>query len=335
MNCRGGDYLSGGNGWDTADYSTATSAVRADMMGLVAGLGDGAGDSFNSIEVIQGSDFNDRFYGDHDGNVIFGGLGNDALFGRNGDDTLDGGDGNDILLGGNGVDTLEGGAGNDQLFGHSGDDTLNGGDGDDFLSGGIGADAFNGGDGIDSVIFSHGSNTGVTASLAHPAINEGDAFGDTYVSIENLYGTAWDDTLFGDSGDNRLIGWRGDDNLFGADGNDWIVGGDGEDLINGGGGDDTLAGQTDADVFEFDMNHGADRILGFGQGEDLISYTDASIDFASLTIAQSGAHVLITSSAGTILVVGASAGDFDETDFLFNTMVTQEVMDAGDAGGLI
>jgi len=173
------------------------------------------------------------------------------------------------------------------------------------------------------------------ASLAHPAINEGAAFGDTYSSIENLYGSADDDALFGDSGDNRLSGWRGDDNLFGADGNDWLVGGDGEDVLNGGGGNDTLAGQTDADIYEFDMNHGADRIIGFEQGSDLIEFTDASIDFASLSIVQSGAHVVITSSAGSILVVTAMAGDFDETDFIFNTMVTQEVMDSGDVGGLI
>ena len=322
----GGDFLSGGNGIDTADYSTALSAVRADMMGLVAGLGDGAGDSFDSIEIIQGSDFNDRFYGDADGNEMFGGLGNDALFGRNGDDVLHGDDGNDFLIGGGGNDEQHGGAGNDQLHGNTGDDMLFGGDGDDFLTGGAGADAFDGGAGTDRVQYTGGTNAGVIASLLDDSINAGDAAGDTYVDIENLYGTAFDDQLHGDNGDNRIDGLRGDDFLVGWGGDDFMIGGGGDDILVGGDGNDKLVGQGGADQFWFSSGHGDDQIIGFEDGIDLIQYNGGVTDFADLTITQVGAHVLISSAAGTISVLNAIAADFTEDDFILGVSA-QEAID--------
>jgi Ca2+-binding RTX toxin-like protein len=79
------DTLNGGAGSDTADYADRTSSVRLDLRG-----NGSAGDTYNSIENLSGSGFDDRLIGDSSANV---------LTGQGGDDTLRGGNGDDILLG--------------------------------------------------------------------------------------------------------------------------------------------------------------------------------------------------------------------------------------------
>jgi len=82
-----------------------------------------------------------------------------------------------------------------------------------------------------------------------------------------------------------------------------------------------LLGQADADTFVFGDAHGADRIADFEQGIDTIEYDISSgvFDFSNLTITQTGAHVLISSSAGTIAVNNSLVADFDASDFSFAT----------------
>ena len=62
---------------------------------------------------------------------------------------------------------------------------------------------------------------GVTASLTNPAINTGDAAGDTYISIEGLIGSNAPDALIGDAGNNFLRGQGGADILDGGAGGDY------------------------------------------------------------------------------------------------------------------
>ena len=316
----GADTLTGGAGMDTADYSGAGAIVWADLQGAVGGMGEAQGDTFTGVETLIGSSFNDRLYGDAGDNGLMGGAGNDSLFGRNGADMMDGGFGNDFLSGGNGDDVLMGGAGNDQLFGNSGDDMLFGGDGDDLMTGGAGgADAFDGGAGIDRVQYTSGTaGLGIIASLANAAANTNDAAGDSYVNVENLYGTSWDDRLFGDSGDNRLDGLGGDDRLYGAAGDDFLVGAAGDDLLVGGSGDDNMVGGAGADVFEFADLHGDDYILAFEDGVDIISYTASGPgSFAELTLTQSQNNVLVSSAAGTITITNALLANITAADFDF------------------
>uniref|UniRef100_UPI0034CF3DFC beta strand repeat-containing protein n=1 Tax=Roseomonas sp. 18066 TaxID=2681412 RepID=UPI0034CF3DFC len=102
----GADVLTGGDGNDTATYRNATTGVKVDLSGTVAGTGEALGDSFFQVENLEGSGFNDFLYGNGGANVLTGGAGNDQLFGGAGNDRLVGGTGADQLTGGTGADTF-------------------------------------------------------------------------------------------------------------------------------------------------------------------------------------------------------------------------------------
>ncbi|SER48652.1 M10 family metallopeptidase C-terminal domain-containing protein [Rhizobium sp. NFR03] len=102
----GADLLDGGNGIDTASYLDATGAVTASLLKPGGNKGFAAGDTFRSIENLNGSTFADTLTGDNAANRIDGGKGNDRLSGGNGNDILIGGAGSDILTGGAGADTF-------------------------------------------------------------------------------------------------------------------------------------------------------------------------------------------------------------------------------------
>jgi Ca2+-binding RTX toxin-like protein len=256
----GADYLSGGDGTDTASYSTSTTAVVASLIPHTAGSGDAAGDIYVGIENLTGGSANDTLTGDENANVLDGGAGNDTLTGGAGADTLIGGAGTDTasyaksttglnaalanssLNTGdaagdtyNAIENLIGTAFDDGLAGTTGANTLNGGLGNDILVGLAGADALIGGAGNDTASYV-GSTAAVTASLAAPAGNTGDAAGDTYSSIENLTGGSGNDTLTGDGNANVLDGGDG--------GDDVLIGGAGADRLIGGAGRDTASYQT-------------------------------------------------------------------------------------------
>jgi|GEM_PF-606993 len=329
----GADVLDGGAGGDRADYSGATAGVVADLQFAANNTGIAAGDSYISIEDLQGSYHDDTLRGDAGANRIWGSFGNDVIFGRDGDDTLYGGDGDDVLIGGAGADVLDGGAGldraeygdattgvladlqfaavntgiasgdtylsvedlsgsslndnlrgdaeansiwgwdgNDVVFGRDGDDTLYGGngndnlwggDGNDVLLGGAGADRLDGGSGVDRAQYSAAA-AGLTADLQFAVVNTGVAAGDTYVSIEDLFGSNLNDTLRGDAGTNTIWGANGNDTIFGRDGDDTLHGGAGNDVLIGGNGNDVLSGGAGADA------------LDGGAGTDLAQYSDAT-----------------------------------------------------------
>src|SRR5262249_59772008 len=77
-----------------------------------------------------------------------------------------------------------------------------------------------------------GAASAVTVSLAVAgAQNTLGAGTDTLVAIENLSGSAFNDTLTGDSNANVLMGLGGDDFLVGGGGNDTMAGGSGNDTF--------------------------------------------------------------------------------------------------------
>ncbi|MEM9319952.1 MAG: M10 family metallopeptidase C-terminal domain-containing protein, partial [Pseudomonadota bacterium] len=309
----GADQLIGGAGIDRAAYWTASGAVRVDLMVSGLNTGEAAGDTFDGIEALQGSNRNDDLRGDNATNWLYGGNGNDLLYGRDGDDELSGQAGNDVLLGGAGSDALEGGSGQDRaaywtasgsvtadlldsrsntgeaagdsyasiedlqggafndnllgdnganvifagngrdiLHGREGDDSLYGQNGDDILLGSAGGDVIDGGQGQDRAAY-WTAREGVVADLADASANTGDAAGDSYVSIEHLQGSTYDDTLRGDANNN------------------WIVGSGGDDLLDGRAGSDILTGGSGADTFIFADAAAVDAVNDFEFGIDTLS----------------------------------------------------------------
>ena len=105
----GDDLLDGGTGTgDTADYLSPLEGAAPVEVSLVAGTATGQGqDTFEGIEKINGSDFDDIITGDDFDNT---------LFGFDGDDTIAGLGGNDFISGGPGVDTVDGGDGQDDCL---------------------------------------------------------------------------------------------------------------------------------------------------------------------------------------------------------------------------
>jgi Peptidase M10 serralysin C terminal/RTX calcium-binding nonapeptide repeat (4 copies) len=117
----GSDKHNGGQGTDTASYAGAAGGVTVNL--ATGGTeGEAAGDTYQLVENLLGSDHDDVLTGSSLANRIDGG---------DGDDLIDGAAGNDVLFGGLGDDTVKGGTGNDTIHADAGDDTLTGGVGRD------------------------------------------------------------------------------------------------------------------------------------------------------------------------------------------------------------
>lgn len=180
---------------------------------------------------------------------------------------------NEAITGTSGADVIYGGAttggtgtGNDTINAGAGNDTIRAGDGNDSITGGTGADSIDGGAGADTASYS-GAASGVNANLAYGSGALGDAAGDTFTSVENLTGSAYNDTLVGDGGANSIAGGGGADTAVGGAGNDTIDGGAGDDVLRGGGGNDSILGGTGNDSVTGGL--GSDTIDG-GDGNDTI-----------------------------------------------------------------
>ena len=115
-----------------------------------------------------------------------------------------GGAGSDTLTN---FENLTGSAHDDTLTGDGNANTLSGLAGDDTLQGGAGNDTLDGGLGSDTASYEDAAS-GVTVTLATQGASQ-DTIGagtDTLIGIENLTGSAHDDTLAGDANANVLDG---------------------------------------------------------------------------------------------------------------------------------
>ncbi|MFC7378808.1 Ig-like domain-containing protein [Brevundimonas sp. GCM10030266] len=343
----GNDSLDGGAGQDTADYSRAAGGVVADLTtGVALDDGDGGRDTFNSIENLTGSAFNDRLTGSAGNNILTGGDGDDVLWGGGGDDILIGGAGQDtvdysraaggviasLTTGGavnngdggrdgfSGIENLTGSAFNDELTGSGGNNVLSGGAGDDvilglagddIIMGGGGVNVLDGGAGIDLLDYSQASS-GVRAQLnTGTAVNNGDGGSDTIRGFENLTGSAFDDLLVGDAGNNIIRGGLGSDILIGGAGDDILYGGAGaSNTLYGGLGNDYFVLEANDTVVEFE-NEGIDtvevRIDRYNLGANIENLVYGGT--GNFTGTGNGLDNILTGGAGNDVLRGRGGND--------------------------
>jgi len=260
---------------DTVSYANVAGAMIVNLSAFENEYGYAQGpegiDALYLIENAIGSAYDDHLIGQEDVfrlsryEIVFSVppiYGFNHLEGRAGDDLLQGLSGQDFLEGGDGSDTLEGGLDDDRLSGGAGNDFLNGGEGQDTASYAAATSAVR-------VVLAWGG--------AQETLAEGR---DTFVSIENLEGSAFDDTLVGDAGANRIAGGAG---------NDWIVGGAGDDIL--------VAGELGVDV-----------LLG-GDGFDTISFAGitggAYVDVAAGVYSAAGVWSVFQEAEAYVGGVGA------------------------------
>jgi Ca2+-binding RTX toxin-like protein len=307
----GADQFFGNGGTDTVNYADATAGVSINLKtGIHTGIA--AGDTYNSIEVIQGSSYNDTFVGDASANTFNG---------MNGIDTIDystssaainvnlttgtgsGGDAQGDTL--SYIDKVIATDFNDTLSSSSAGTTLQGGAGDDLYV-----------VGNQSVVVTEAAGGGTdevqTALISLNIASYANVEKLTYTGTVNFVGT-------GNANDNIIIGGVG---------NDTFVGGAGADEFHGGAGTDTVtyidsyAGIT----FNFatgsisgigngDTFYDIEKFIGSNYGDIFIENGDIhdfnggnGVDMVSYETATSG----ITFDLSTLTKTGIAAGDTPE-----------------------
>ncbi len=247
-------------------------------------------------DTLIGDNGNDLLSGDAGDDYLIGGKGNDQLFGGEGSDWLIDIEGLNKFDGGIGIDYADFSTATARIFASLSQgfatnfsenngvltysssfnttltsiENLQGGQGDDIFEGSNQNNVLNGGLGADTVSYSnlfpeHSVDANLSTGQASIKDRNSVIYDiDTLISIENLTGSAGNDTLTGDDQDNVLIGGDGADRLSGGGGNDVIHAELGKDiLIDGGSGIDTLhirfaSGKitTDGKLIKFDGSSG-------------------------------------------------------------------------------
>jgi Ca2+-binding RTX toxin-like protein len=275
----GADVMDGGAGIDWMSYAAAIRGVRVDLAlgrGYAKDPGgaslDADGDTYVSIENVEGGHGADILSGNAEANWLKGAGGDDILEGRQGGDTLDGGAGynwasyynastgvtanlknasvntgeaaGDVYIG---IQGLQGSFYNDQLTGGDGGTSLSGLGGNDILVGGTGSDNLDGGDGNDILEGSAGADR-LDGGVGYDWVSYESAIDNVLVNLATGQGgAAWGGTSGDAVGDTYVSiehakGGSGHDVLIGTTRDNWLLGLSGDDLLQGGGGGDVLDG---------------------------------------------------------------------------------------------
>ncbi len=305
----GNDTVFAGSGKDLIDGAGGNDALYGEGGNdtIIGGVGNDILSGGQDDDILRGGTGNDTLFAGSGNNIIAGDAGNDLLYIIGGENYVDGGDGIDTLsyadtgyavrvnlITGNtsdsngqsndsilNIENVEGSYYNDILIGNAGNNSLSGWIGDDRLTGGAGNDILNGGDGTDTVDYS-AADTGLTINLASfSSQNLGTQGYDKLLFIENLVGTAFNDTIEGSSSDNVLDGGAGIDTLsFARNGGSatisLAISGPQNTFSNG---NDTylnfenVTGSSADDRIE---GNSGDNLLNGGLGTDTVSYENAS-----------------------------------------------------------
>jgi Ca2+-binding RTX toxin-like protein len=325
----GADTLDGGDGIDGASYFYSTAGVNASLVAGAANTGGEAqGDVFANIENLDGSNFND---------TLTGNAGDNWIWGEGGADTINGGAGIDtasyfystalvrVSLVAGAANTGGQAQGDvlsniENLQGSNFNDTLTGNAGDNWFWGEGGADTINGGAGIDTATYFY-STAAVRVSLVAGAVNTGgQAQGDILSAIENLEGSAFNDTLTGDANNNKF----------------WGEGG--ADTINGGAGLDTASYFYSADGVNVSLTAGATNTGGDAQGDVLSNIENLEGSVFNDILTGNASNNVLTGSAGDDWLYGQGGADtldggdgIDGASYFYSTAGVNASLAAGAA----
>ena len=264
----GADVARGGTGFDrlVIDWSTATT----DAYVSYGFYGDGDGGIFGSYHASATYDVG---FSSIEVFTITSGSGNDTLYGWVYGDALTLGAGNDTAFGGYGDDVLDGRAGNDTLNGELGRDTVT-----------YASDA-----------------AAVTVNLATGTATDGTGGTDTLTGIENVIGSAGNDTITGSFVGNTIDGGAGNDTMTGGNGADTYYVRDAGDVVveAAGGGYDTIIATRNVV-----LGAAVENLTFTGNG----NYSGQGSNSANVITGSTGNDTL-TGGAGQDLLIGAGGDD--------------------------
>ncbi len=270
-------FVSGGDGFDTLDYSNKTSFVDVSLFkGTTTSI-----TAIQEIENVLGTIYNDFINGDENRNSLAGLTGNDFINGLRGNDTLSGGPGSDTYI----FDDSSGSLGTDSIEEPDSCVDVDVLDFSDF-SAPIQIDIAD--DSLQPV-----GETVARGFSENLLINLSSTTG-----IENIIGTNQGDIILGNSCANHLQGLDGDDSIRGFAENDTLEGGDGNDSMRGDNGDDTY-------LFKKAFSSQQDTISELpGEGRDLLKWEN--VDQTDPITVDLRAELQIASHINRTVVTGES-----------------------------
>ncbi|MFL9923775.1 calcium-binding protein, partial [Herbaspirillum lusitanum] len=237
-------------------YAASTLGVTVDLNytnGTGTGGGYATGDKLVNIQDLTGSNFNDTFVASAADNSFDGGLGSNTVSyaASTAAVTID-------LVNGTG----SGGYANNDTYVNI--QNVIGSDGNDTFIASNAANAFEGGLGNNTVSYAKASDaTGVTVDLVNGVGSNGFAAGDSYSHIQNVIGSAYDDTFIASAEKNVFTGLQGSDTVSYAYSNAGVT----VDLVNNVG----TGGYADTDVYV-----GIENAIGSSQDDLFISSSDSN-----------------------------------------------------------
>jgi|GEM_PF-927975 len=197
----------------------------------------------------------------------------------------------------NNIENVTGGAGNDTIIGDTNANVFMGRGGNDSIDGGSGVDT------ADYSYITTGTN-GITVQLnantaALVSFVSGDQ--DTIVNIENIIGTAKNDSIAGDIRYNSI---------FGGDGNDTLSGGSGNDTLDGGG---NAVGSSDMVDFTYLAGKGKNLSIGLntdGSWTSSVELTDIDTlrNFEAIKLAGATNTVDLSTITYAVTIDGSLGG---------------------------
>ena len=324
----GADQLQGGDGVDVASYADAAAGVTINLK-TNAHTGIAAGDTYDSIELIRGSNYADIFIGTAGADNFDGGLGVDAIDYSTSaaavnvnltTKVVSGGDAQGDTL--TAIETVVGSVFNDTLASSTAGHTLRGGAGDDlYIVGASGVvvdeDANNGVDEVQTAL--------ATLNIAGFADVEKLTYTGLAAATFTGTGNAGDNIITGGAGSDVLGGGAGNDTLVGNAGNDTLTGGIGADVLQGGDGFDTASYADAATAVTINLKTSAHTGIAAGDTYDSIEQIRGSAYADSFT-GTAGANNF---DGGA----GIDTIDYSASAAAVNVNLTTNVVAGGDAQG--